>query len=463
MSETNLTKLSDYALGILSSYCGTSSGHTANCTADAPATKANKNNEGKIVFFSGGTALTETSRVLARYGLPAVHLITPFDSGGSSAVLRQAFNMPAVGDLRNRILNLARLDVVGQALPALSAMRLSKDDSPAQLKAQLHLLASGEHAAIRKLEPEIRERVAVNFAKIMDQLPSNFDLRGASIGNLLLVGAYLRLGRDLNAAVKEFSDLLQIVGVVRPIVVQNLHLAAQLANGQILLGQHLITGKEVPELLEPISDLYLTDAKPCVMPNPQAGYSLEGYWAESKPPTTQEAEQLLAQASQKIREEPTTPTLRPENFEAFIGENVTNYIQQASCICYPMGSFYSSLIANLLPRGVGKAVAKANCPKVYIPSAGHDPETASLNLPNRIRTLFAFLRRDAGEHTPAHQLLTHVLVDANNAPNKSERAEINKLGVSLAEIPLINKKYSTTNYSPYLLLNGLAELLTIEA
>ena len=431
MSQTNLTKLSDYALNILSSYSGNSASSQSICIAECSRkTPANK---GNIVFFSGGTALTETSRVLARYGLPAVHLITPFDSGGSSAVLRQAFNMPAVGDLRNRILNLAKLDAVGQALPALSAMRLSKDDSATHLKAQLKQLASGEHAAIRKLEPEIRERVAINFAKIMNQLPANFDLRGASIGNLLLVGAYLRLGRDLNAAVQEFSDLLQIVGVVRPIVTQNLHLAAQLGNGQILLGQHLITGKEVPELLEAISDLYLTAAKPCIL-------------AENTP-----EKQSHAQANQ------------PEKFEAFIGENVAKYIQGASCICYPMGSFYSSLIANLLPGGVGKAVAKANCPKVYIPSAGHDPETGLMNLSARISTLLAFLRRDAGENTPTHQLITHVLIDCTNPPSHEERDEINKLGVSLVEIPLINEKYSTSHYSPYLLLNALAELLTIEA
>lgn len=395
----------------------------------------------KIVFFSGGTALTETSRVLARYGLPAVHLITPFDSGGSSAVLRQAFNMPAVGDLRNRILNLARLDAVGQALPALSAMRLSKEDSPTNLKTQLNQLASGEHAAIRKLEPEIRERVAVNFAKVMNQLPTNFDLRGASIGNLLLVGAYLRLGCNLNAAVKEFSDLLQIVGVVRPIVAQNLHLAAQLKNGQTLLGQHLITGKEVPELLSPISDIYLTNAKPCVMPD------FQGVVKNCK----KTADQLAA-----------LPT-RPEKFETFIGESVTRHIHGASCICYPMGSFYSSLIANLLPGGVGKAVAKANCPKVYIPSIGHDPEIGLMSLPSRIATLLAFLRRDAGENTPAHQLLTHVLLDANTPLSKEEKAGISELGVSLVEIPLINSQYSTSHYSPYLLLSGLAELLSVEA
>jgi hypothetical protein len=56
----------------------------------------------KIVFFSGGSAIFDLSNVLKNYTHNSVHLITPFDSGGSSAIIREAFNMLSVGDLRNR-------------------------------------------------------------------------------------------------------------------------------------------------------------------------------------------------------------------------------------------------------------------------------------------------------------------------------------------------------------------------
>ena len=46
-----------------------------------------------VVFFSGGTALTGISRELKRYSHNSIHLVTPFDSGGSSAKLRKAFAM----------------------------------------------------------------------------------------------------------------------------------------------------------------------------------------------------------------------------------------------------------------------------------------------------------------------------------------------------------------------------------
>ena len=47
----------------------------------------------RLVFFTGGTALRDLSRELIRYTHNSVHLVTPFDSGGSSATLRRAFAM----------------------------------------------------------------------------------------------------------------------------------------------------------------------------------------------------------------------------------------------------------------------------------------------------------------------------------------------------------------------------------
>ena len=40
----------------------------------------------KVLFFSGGTALRDVSRRLKRYTHNSIHLITPFDSGGSSGL-----------------------------------------------------------------------------------------------------------------------------------------------------------------------------------------------------------------------------------------------------------------------------------------------------------------------------------------------------------------------------------------
>ncbi len=73
-------------------------------TAHSAEYESNPDAGPKLLFFSGGTALNGLSQVLKRYTHNSIHLVTPFDSGGSSAVLREAFDMPAVGDLRSRMM-----------------------------------------------------------------------------------------------------------------------------------------------------------------------------------------------------------------------------------------------------------------------------------------------------------------------------------------------------------------------
>ena len=66
----------------------------------------------RVLFFSGGTALRGVSRVLSDHTHNSIHIITPFDSGGSSAVIREAFGMLAIGDILNRLMALDRKSVV---------------------------------------------------------------------------------------------------------------------------------------------------------------------------------------------------------------------------------------------------------------------------------------------------------------------------------------------------------------
>jgi len=68
------------------------------------------------LFFSGGSALRGLSRELVERRVTSRHIVTPFDAGGSSAELRRVLRMPAVGDLRNRLLSLA--DPTGPAMKA---------------------------------------------------------------------------------------------------------------------------------------------------------------------------------------------------------------------------------------------------------------------------------------------------------------------------------------------------------
>lgn len=320
-----------------------------------------------VLFFSGGSALRKTSRVLTEYTHNSVHLITPFDSGGSSAKLREAFPMISVGDLRNRLMALADTALLGNPeVYRLFNTRFAKDESQTALRRRLSNMAEGADALVADVPEPLRTLIRNHLGFFIERMPLTFDLRGASVGNLILAGGYLNNNRDIDAVIFLFSKLVAVRGVVRPVVDSNLHLSAELADGTVVVGQHQITRPESP-LSAPIRELRLTEAV--------------------------DGSEGLA--------------------EAHIDERTAELIDEAELICFPIGSFFTSVMACLLPAGVGRAVARAGCPKVYVPNCGEDPEEAGLAPHDQVRLILEQLRRDAGEDTPTELLLHFVLVDSD--------------------------------------------------
>lgn len=344
----------------------------------------------RLLFFSGGTALRSTAQALVRNGHDSIHLITPFDSGGSSAAIRKGFAMPAVGDIRNRLMALA--DPLGDpAISALFAHRLPKDADRAGLRLELDKLANGKHPLAR-LPDSARGTILDLLRLFRERMPEDFDLRGASVGNLVLTAGYLTSGRRLAPAIDIFSELVRAHGTVRPTVDQDLHLAVRLDNGHVVTGQHNITGKEAAPLTSPIRDIWLTPA-----PND------------------------------------ATPV------HAAISDEINRNIAEADLICYPMGSFYSSIVANLLPDGVGRAVAANNCPKIFVPGTGPDPEIPGLNVAQQAVLLGRYL--EASGAPSESNVLDAILLDTKNGhyPGGVDTKKIKNLGIEILDRPLVTE------------------------
>jgi CofD-related protein of GAK system len=348
----------------------------------------------RIVFFSGGTALRETSRHLIQFTHQSQHLITPFDSGGSSATLRRAFDMPAVGDVRNRLMAVADQSVHGNPeIYGLFASRLPTDVPPAALRDRLIRMAEGSDPAVAAVPQPLRRLVQHHLEFFLERMPATFDLRGANVGNLILTGGYLNQRREIEPVLFLFSRLVEARAGVRPVVDANLHLAAELQDGRTLVGQHVIAGRNGCPLPTPVERLFLVDG------------------LDSGAPTT-----------------------------ATLSAPVRDTIGRADLICFPIGSFYTSLVATLLPDGVGEAIARADVPKVYVPNTGHDPEQLGLDLARQVETLLHYLRRGArGAAThDASRLLTHVLVDSRRAGTAVATLDaVRSLGVTVVDLPLV--------------------------
>lgn len=320
----------------------------------------------RLTVLSGGSAFNETARVLKRYTQHATHLLTPFDSGGSSAILRTAFDMPAVGDLRSRLMALADESLSGhQAVVKLFATRIPKNAPDRIIEVLLHGLKNGSDKLVTQIEEPIQSSVSRLLKRFFDVAPRGFDYRGASLGNLVMTGAYLDHHKRLDPTASLFSRLIKGQGVARVTVDANLHLGAVLDNGQVVLGQHRMTGKEVDPIQSPVRELFVN----------------RGLDRESR----------------------TTVSIKRKTHSALLDTDL---------IVFAQGSFYSSLLANVLPRGVGSAIAESQAPKVWVPNLGEDPEQIGLSFEDSLVRLVNALLVDTNSAEP-RDVLTHVVINPN--------------------------------------------------
>lgn len=348
----------------------------------------------RILFFSGGSAIRGISTRLIHYTHNSIHLITPFDSGGSSAVIRRAFDMLAVGDLRNRLMALADHSVRGNPdVFRLFAYRFSRHERLLNLHVRLKAMVDGEDELVTAIPEPTQQIIRSHLDFFQSHMPADFDLRGANIGNLILAGGFLNQNRHFAPVGFLFTQMVGARGIVSPVTEESLHLAARLEDGRTIIGQHLLTGKETPPLTSRIEEVWLVRG-------------------------------------------PDDPT----PVEPIISDTIRGLIRKADLICFPMGSFYSSLVAPLLPLGVGEAIAETDVPKVFIPNAGADPEQIGTSLADRVDLLARYLRRGKAADQPLTDLVQHVLIDVAQSEREAESmGRIRELGLQIIACPLVSQ------------------------
>ena len=366
----------------------------------------------KVLFFSGGSALNKISRVLKHYTHHSIHLVTPFDSGGSSARLRAEFDMPAVGDLRSRLMALADESVMGQPeVYALFTHRFETSAPLNDLNDELKLLVAGKHPLIEPIPNPMRALIQTQLGVTQNKISGTFDLRGASIGNLIIAGGYLNNQQQLDPIVFLFSRLVKALGEVKTILDAPYHLGVELENGEILLGQHRITGKEMAVLKSPIKKMWLNKDLKTV-----------------------------------------TSINRP------IADDRRDMIENTDLICYPPGSFYSSLLVNLIPKGVGRAICQNPNPKVYIPNLGTDPEQFGLSLMEQVARLVATVLSDTRSlQDIAFGGLDYLLLDDQYNYGVVDENTLSSLGVEIIKTPLIT--YKKDKYDEVLIVKALLSMM----
>lgn len=368
-----------------------------------------------LLFFSGGTGPRTLARLLAKLSINSIHIISTFDSGRSSRELRRVFAIPALGDLRNRLLALADLKATPRPVLEFLQFRLPESDIRHCLRKKLQELGNPAHPIWQDFPEQEKNIIFSYFSYILQKLPQDFDARNASLGNLVLAGAYLKNAKKFYAAIDCFASLARPKGIVLPICGENLNLAAELDDGAVLVGQDAFKS-----IKRKIRKFYLTVHEP-YSPRPPDGIAC-----------------------------------RPPLFDGVAEKIIT-----ASAICFPMGSFYSSILANTLVKGVGTAIAQNSRAKIFIPNSGCDPENCCLDIADQITLILKNLKCDsANSHN--NDLLNYVLIDEKNGvyPGGIDGKLLKRLAVMDIE-PIFRRMVNKKNPNEHLPGSTLAVLLEL--
>lgn len=161
-------------------------GHNGNGNGARPAGQR----EPRIVVIGGGTGISSVLRGLRDRPCKLTAIVTMFDSGGSSGLLRQEFGYPPFGDLRQCLVALADEEKVRESIKKLFGFRFRRESS----------------------------------------------LNGHNIGNLVLA-ALTTVQHDVESAIEEVGSLLHVKGQVIPVSLQTADLCAELEDGTVIRGE----------------------------------------------------------------------------------------------------------------------------------------------------------------------------------------------------------------------------------
>lgn len=141
----------------------------------------------KVVTVGGGTGSFNLLSGLKHYDLDLTSIVTTFDSGGSTGVLRDEFGTLPGGDVRRALVALA---------------------------------------------PEREDQFLRELFQVRFESPGS-SLHNHSLGNLLLLAAE-RVTKNRTEGIKELSQLLSIKGTVLPVSTDDAHLCVGLENGEVI-------------------------------------------------------------------------------------------------------------------------------------------------------------------------------------------------------------------------------------
>lgn len=329
------------------------------------------------LIFAGGTAFRNCNIALARRGHRVTRVVPSWDNGGSSRTLREGFHVLSIGDIRHALMTMAHGENISNEVIRLFNCRLSEDGSQEDLCAEMESFLDQKHPRMAAVAPDLRNVILKYLETFWIHHPTRLDLHNGSIGNFVMLGAYLSHGNDMNTAIYVFRQLCGINGNVWPITLANdLQLCAQLANGEVVVGEENVTDIERPEITSRIE-------KPIITRN-----------TETRAPAKVPANPLVL-----------------ENF----GE--------VDVIVLGPGSFFSSVLPHLMIDGVVDALAKSSQPKIFVGNMREGNECYGWSVSELVELFLATCHEISDVTREDSDYLTHIVAHDSVTHSRSVRGD----------------------------------------
>ena len=121
---------------------------------------------------------------------------------------------------------------------------------------------------------------------------------------------------------------------------------------------------------------------------------------------------------------------------------LSTLIETATLVCYPMGSFFTSLVATISIDGIGEEIAKNPYPKAYIPNTTIDQENIGLSILDEINLILETLKKN-NKGLNTQDLMNFIIVDGNHGERNfsdEQRKEIKNMGINIIDTDLLRDK-----------------------
>ncbi|EXJ84210.1 hypothetical protein A1O3_04877 [Capronia epimyces CBS 606.96] len=357
-----------------------------------------------IVVFSGGSAANNLvdvfEAVRENKDCPLSYIIPISDNGGSSSELIRVFGGPGIGDLRSRLVRLIPTEPPSPERSAISSLfnhRLSAT-SLVDAAGEWQSIVAGTAELWRGI-PWAKKELIRSFFNLLNleilkrsRPSSTFDFTSASVGNLFLTGARLFSG-SIESAIYLLSSICAIpdgeVQVV-PSINSNFshHIAAGLANGEVIVGQNNISHPTAATAL----DMPAVTVLPDTTTSHRIRHSVD-HTEEIEDANIPGTHPSLRQRNIKFTkdEDEDLPArieriwyINPYGQEMLPPANprVILAIKDAQAIIYSIGSLYTSIIPSVVLKGVGEALRSTPARhKILILNGSLDRETGPSSSP----------------------------------------------------------------------------------